>query len=69
MTDAETKYRNLPDREITIDEAITICARMLPSKPHLSRVITRIEELREERDLLYRLANESLSICLWKQSE
>lgn len=69
MTEAETRYRNLAAPEITIDEAIAICERMLPSKPHLRKVITRIKQLREQRDLLYSIANEARSDASWERSD
>ncbi len=54
---------------MTIDEAIAICKMLIPDHPELSRVIGRIEELRDERDNLHRLARKAISDIAWERSD
>ncbi len=69
MTSALTQLRNLEDPEITIDEAIAICTKVLSEQPELHKVITRIKQLRENRDLLHKVASSAMSDAAWERSD
>ena len=68
MKDSLTQLQNLKSPEITIDEAIVICKRLLSKQPELHKVITRIKQLRKERDFLHRTASQAMSDAAWERS-
>lgn len=54
--------------KITIDQAIEICGQFVTQHPKLKKVIVRIGELREERDMFRTLASKYQSEASWEKS-
>lgn len=69
MSDPLTQLRNLADPKITIDEALAICEKLVIEYPQMGQVVSRIEELRKERDLLHQLAARNMSDAAWERSD
>ena len=54
---------------ITIDEAIAICEGLVGDHPRLQETIDRIKQLRDERDMFYRLAKRCAHDAAWERSD
>lgn len=69
MGNALQRLRKLAEPSITIDEAIAGCKKLVSKHPELNKVISRIKQLREERDLLHEVASEAMSDVGWEKSD
>lgn len=58
----------MKDPETTIDQAIEICGQFVLQHPELEKVIVRIKELREERDMFRGLAKKYQRNAAWEAS-